>query len=72
MLRPADGWIAAHEGGDTGSLVDVVGHLIHAEADELAAARTGTILEHGETRAFDQFDRLAQFDAARALRSRAC
>ena len=27
----ADGWIVAHEGGDTWSPFDVVGHLIHGE-----------------------------------------
>ena len=60
MLRglPA-GWIDAHEGGDTWSPFDVVGHLIHGErADWIPRARV--ILEHGETRAFDAFDRFAQ------------
>lgn len=61
MLRGLpDGWIAAHEGGDTWSPYDIVGHLLHGErADWIPRARI--ILEHGETRAFDPFDRLAQF-----------
>jgi uncharacterized damage-inducible protein DinB len=55
-----DGWIAAHEGGETWSPFDVVGHLIHGEkADWLPRARR--ILEHGESVAFDPFDRFAQF-----------
>ena len=61
MLRGLpEGWIAAHEGGQTWSPFDIVGHLIHGErTDWLSRARV--ILEHGETRAFDKFDRLAQF-----------
>ena len=55
-----DGWITAHEGGETWSPFDVVGHLIHGERTDWVP-RARTILEHGEARAFDQFDRLAQF-----------
>jgi hypothetical protein len=55
-----DGWIAAHEGGDTWSPFDVIGHLIHGErTDWMPRARI--ILAHGEARAFDRFDRVAQF-----------
>jgi hypothetical protein len=58
-----EGWIAAHEGDGTWSPFDVVGHLIHGErTDWLPRARI--ILEHGDTRPFDPFDRLAQFSAA--------
>lgn len=58
-----DGWIAAHEGGETWSPFDVVGHLIHGErTDWLPRARI--ILDHGEARAFDTFDRLAQFGSS--------
>jgi hypothetical protein len=58
-----DGWIAAHEGGETWSPFDVMGHLIHGErTDWMPRART--ILEHGEARAFDTFDRFAQFAAS--------
>ncbi len=46
----------ANEGENTWSAFDVVGHLIHAErADWIPRART--ILQFGETRAFDPFDR---------------
>ena len=55
-----EGWVAAHEGGDTWSPFDVIGHLIHGErTDWMPRARI--ILEHGESRAFEKFDRFAQF-----------
>jgi hypothetical protein len=55
-----DGWIHAGEGGDTWSPYDVMGHLIHGErTDWMGRARI--IVEHGETRPFDTFDRFAQF-----------
>lgn len=55
-----DGWIAAHEGGETWSPFDVVGHLIHGERTDWVP-RARIILQHGEARAFDPFDRFAQF-----------
>jgi hypothetical protein len=55
-----DGWSAATEGTKTWSPFDVVGHLIHGErTDWIPRARI--ILEHGEARAFEKFDRFAQF-----------
>jgi hypothetical protein len=64
MLRGLpDEWVHATEGGDTWSCYDVVGHLIHGEVtDWLPRARI--ILEHGESRTFEPFDRLAQFKEA--------
>ena len=64
MLRGLpDAWIVAHEGGETWSAFDVVGHLIHGEqTDWMPRARI--ILEHGDARPFDRFDRLAQFKAS--------
>jgi hypothetical protein len=58
-----DGWIAAHEGGETWSPFDVMGHLIHGERTDWVP-RAKMILEHGEGRAFDRFDRFAQFAAS--------
>jgi len=59
-----DGWITAHEGGNTWSPFDVVGHLIYGEqTDWLPRARI--ILAHGESMPFEPFDRLAQFAATR-------
>lgn len=56
-----DGMIFGNEGGQTWSPFDVVGHLIHAErTDWLPRARI--ILQFGESRAFDPFDRSAMFE----------
>jgi hypothetical protein len=52
-------WHAGTEGPGTWSPVDVVGHLIHAdETDWMPRARM--ILEQGEDRAFEPFDRFGQ------------
>jgi hypothetical protein len=55
-----DGWILANEGGETWSPFDVIGHLIHGERTDWMP-RVRIILAHGEARAFDPFDRFAQF-----------
>ena len=70
MLRTLpDDWLAAHEGGETWSPHDVLGHLIHGErTDWLPRARI--IMEHGEARAFEPYDRFAQFAEARAPAAR--
>jgi hypothetical protein len=59
-----DPWLAAHEGGETWSPFDVVGHLIHGEQTDWVP-RAKIILAHGDTRVFERFDRLAQFGSAR-------
>jgi hypothetical protein len=57
-------WVTAHEGGESWSAFDVVGHLIHGEqTDWIPRARL--ILTAGDTQAFATFDRFAQFDASR-------
>lgn len=54
-----EAWTHRNEGGETWTAFDVVGHLIHADrTDWIARARR--ILESGETRAFDPFDREGQ------------
>jgi hypothetical protein len=55
-----EGWLTAHEGDETWSPIDVVGHLIHGERTDWVP-RAHRILEHGTTLAFEPFDRLAQF-----------
>ena len=57
-------WTHANEGGDSWSPFDIVGHLIHGERKDWMA-RARSILEHGEERAFEPFDRFAQFEASR-------
>ena len=52
-----DNWTQRNEGGDTWSAFDVIGHLIHGErTDWMPRARL--ILENGEGRTFERFDRL--------------
>jgi hypothetical protein len=54
-------WHSIDEGPDTWSAYDVVGHLIHGEETDWVP-RARIILEHGEARPFEPFDRFAQFD----------
>ena len=56
-------WTLAHEGGETWSPFDVIGHLIHGEQTDWIP-RAKIILTHGDARAFDKFDRLAQVTAS--------
>jgi DinB family protein len=57
-------WLECNEGGDTFSPYDVVGHLIHGEkTDWMPRARM--ILETGDARPFEPFDRFAQNEASR-------
>jgi hypothetical protein len=52
-------WIQGNEGPKTWSPFDIIGHLIHGErTDWMPRARM--ILQNGESRVFDPFDRLAQ------------
>jgi hypothetical protein len=54
-----ESWTHTTEGPGTWTVFDVVGHLIHGElTDWMPRARM--ILEHGESRGFEPFDRLAQ------------
>ena len=52
-------WIMQNEGGNTFNALDVIGHLIHGERTDWMP-RAKRILQFGETRAFDPFDRRAQ------------
>lgn len=67
LLRDApEAWVGANEGAGTFSPFDVVGHLIHGErTDWMTRARV--ILEHGEARAFEPYDRFAQHEESRGL-----
>jgi len=59
-----DSWVRSNEGRDTWSAFDIVGHLIFGEkTDWMPRARR--ILESGESRPFDPFDRFAQFRESR-------
>ena len=61
LLELPEPWAVQNEGAGTWSPYDILGHLIHAEhTDWIPRARI--ILEHGETRPFDPFDRFAMFE----------
>ena len=54
-----DAWTSRNEGEKTWSVFDVVGHLIHGErTDWIPRARM--VLQFGEHRPFERFDRWAQ------------
>jgi hypothetical protein len=55
-----DIWVLRDEGEDTWSAFDIVGHLIVGERTDWMT-RIRILLEYGEARPFDRFDRLAQF-----------
>ncbi|MBZ5729146.1 MAG: DinB family protein [Acidobacteriia bacterium] len=54
-----DIWVRANEGKDTWSAFDIVGHLIAGERTDWMP-RVRIVLESGEARPFDPFDRFAQ------------
>src|SRR6476659_4163824 len=60
-----DEWVRAHEGGDTWSAFDVLGHLIHGEQTDWLP-RVRLIMAAGDERPFEPFDRLAQVAATKA------
>lgn len=57
-------WIFQNVGPETWSPFDIVGHLIHGERTDWIP-RAKIILKHGESQAFDPFDRVAQFEASK-------
>jgi hypothetical protein len=60
MLRGMpDIWVRRNEGKDTWNALDIVGHLIVGERTDWLP-RVRIIMENGEARAFDAFDRFAQ------------
>ena len=60
MLRGlTDKWVHSNEGENTWSAFDIVGHLIVGERTDWMP-RVRIILQNGEARAFDPFDRFAQ------------
>jgi len=56
-----DTWVRRDEGNDTWSAFDILGHLIVGERTDWMP-RIRILLENGEARAFDPFDRFAQFN----------
>jgi hypothetical protein len=65
LLRGLPGaWLACDEGADTWSPFDVVGHLLHGEETDWLP-RLAILLEHGEARPFEPFDRFAMLEKSR-------
>lgn len=60
----SDPWVMNNYGPNTFSPFDVIGHLIHGERTDWMV-RAHIILEHGEARPFDPFDRYAMYQASR-------
>jgi hypothetical protein len=57
-------WALSNEGSESWSPFEVVGHLLHAEeADWIPRARI--ILDYGEKRTFEPFDRFAMFEKSK-------
>lgn len=54
-----EAWTARNEGEQTWSVFDVIGHLLHGERTDWMP-RVRTVLQSGETKPFESFDRLAQ------------
>src|ERR1700730_11010954 len=60
-------WTLRDEGENTWSAFDVVGHLIHCErTDWIPRARI--VLQFGEARSFERFDRLGHVRESRGKR----
>lgn len=65
MLRNLpEEWLMHNEGPDTWSPFDIVGHLLHGEETNWIV-RARHIIEEGESRPFDPFDRFGQFEKSR-------
>jgi hypothetical protein len=59
-----DEWTIGNEGNQTWSPFDVLGHLIHGELTDWLP-RIKIILEAGESKTFEPFDRFAQLEASK-------
>jgi hypothetical protein len=59
-----DDWVMPNEGPETFSPYDVVGHLIHGEKTDWTV-RMKRILEFGNTKMFEKYDRFAQYEESK-------
>ena len=60
----SDDWVLANEGPETFSPYDVIGHLIEGEENDWIP-RARIILEHGEAKPFEKFDRFAMYEKSK-------
>jgi hypothetical protein len=59
-----DDWVLTNEGPETFSPYDVIGHLIEGEENDWIP-RARIILEHGEAKPFEKFDRFAMYEKSK-------
>ena len=59
-----ESWTNRNEGEGTFTVSDVIGHLIHADKENWLP-RARRILEHGESKPFDKFDRWGHVEECR-------
>jgi DinB superfamily len=59
-----ESWTNRNEGEGSFTVPDVIGHLIHAEKEDWLP-RARRILEHGESKPFDKFDRWGHLEECR-------
>ena len=59
-----DDWVMPNEGPETFSPYDVIGHLVHGEKTDWTV-RTKMILESGNTKTFERYDRFAQYEESK-------
>ncbi|MGH9142805.1 MAG: DinB family protein, partial [Vicinamibacterales bacterium] len=66
-----DTWTLRNEGGSSWSAAEVVAHLVHAEHTDWIP-RAGMILQYGETRMFEPFDRGGHVEESHGLSLQQC
>lgn len=64
LVGISDDWISANEGGETWTIFDVIGHLVHGEKTDWIP-RAEIILSDLPDKTFPVFDRFAQFDESK-------
>ena len=57
-------WTSKNEGGETWSVYDIIGHLIQGEKTDWIP-RMEIILSHEPDKAFEPFERFAQFEESK-------
>lgn len=60
----SEDWTMNNEGGETWSVFDVIGHLVHGDKTDWMA-RIEIILSKGPDKAFKSFDRFAQLEESK-------
>ncbi len=64
LHRVSDDWTKTNEGGETWTVYDIVGHLIHGEKTDWIP-RMEIILSDKPDKTFEPFDRVIQFSASK-------